>query len=105
MTLHTRIKPKYNANPTPREKAYHAWLMEEFACGCGCERESTVVHHPLKRHPDQRWRRDHEFVVPMFWQCHMDLHACGSEETFRPGDDYAAKASGYRAQAYAEGVL
>lgn len=74
-----RIKAKYNATPTAREKTYHEWLMETFPCACGCGQAATVVHHPLTRHPRQRWRRDHEFVVPMNGGCHMDLHGRGFE--------------------------
>lgn len=75
---HARIKPKYNATPTPQERAYHLWLMDRD-CACGCGSASTVVHHPLTRHPEQRWRRDHEFVVPMDGFCHMRLHAQGRD--------------------------
>lgn len=74
-----RMKPKYNPTPTARERAYHLWLMAEFECSCGCGRQSTVVHHPLTRHPEQRWRRDHEFVVPMADECHTALHRLGHE--------------------------
>lgn len=74
-----RIKARYNPIPTKREREYHLWLMAEFECGCGCGGLPTVVHHPLTRHPDQRWRRDHEFVVPMTDACHRELHRNGSE--------------------------
>lgn len=77
---YSRIKPKYNAIPTKREREYHLWLMREYPCACGCGCPSTVVHHPLTRHPEQRWRRDHEFVVPMNGICHMKLHRIGSEK-------------------------
>jgi hypothetical protein len=88
---HTRIKPRYNAKPTAQEKEFHLWLMEAFECVCGCGQASTVVHHPLERHTDQRWRRDHEYVVPMFWECHNQTHASGS-------DTFAGDAWGYRAK-------
>lgn len=74
-----RIKEKYNAVPNARERAYHLWLIDTFPCICGCGAPSGVVHHPLTRHPAQRWRRDHEFVVPMDGHCHMALHQAGSE--------------------------
>lgn len=80
---HGRVKEKYNATPTKREKEYHEWLMETFTCACGCGASSTVVHHPLTRHPEQRWRRDHEYVVPMNGFCHMDLHRIGHERDER----------------------
>ena len=95
-----RTKPKYNAKPTEREKQFHLWLMAEVSCACGCGQASTVVHHPLKRHPDQRWRRDHEFVVPMNAQCHFDLHQQGSEDF-----DAAERANWYRAMGYNRGKL
>ena len=79
-----RVKERYNPTPTAREKAYHLWLMEVFPCICGCGGASTVVHHPLTRHPAQRWRRDHEYVVPMAAECHMYLHATGDERLWRP---------------------
>lgn len=96
--LRTRLKPKYNPIPTAREKAYHLWLMSEFACSCGCGGPSTVVHHPLTRHPEQRWRRDHEFVVPMFGACHMALHLRGNEKA-APFTGFAELAAWHRADA------
>ena len=77
-----RIKAKYNPIPTKREREYHLWLMIEFPCICGCGERATIVHHPLKQHPSQRWRRDHEFVVPMTDHCHRALHAMGREALF-----------------------
>lgn len=91
-----RLKPHYNAKPTARERAYHIWLMETYPC-IHCGAMATVVHHPLTRHPAQRWRRDHEYVVTMCAQCHMDLHHTGSEAKFDPPQDYAARAAGFRA--------
>lgn len=100
-----RIKPKYNATPTAREKAYHLWLIDTFDCACGCGAVSGVVHHPLTRHPDQRWRRDHEFVVPMHGFCHMRLHQNGNEQKFRPEVNFAEKAWQFRSYGYDAGVL
>jgi hypothetical protein len=76
------IKEKYNPTPTRREREYHLWLMQEHPCICGCGEPSATVHHPLTRHPAQRWRRDHEFVVPMTDHCHRALHAMGRESLF-----------------------
>lgn len=92
------IKAKYNPIPTKRERAYHAWLMETYPCACGCGERSRVVHHPLTRHPEQRWRRDHEYVVPMTGHCHMALHAMGRESLFSDVD-FAALAHWFRARA------
>lgn len=95
-----RIKPKYNATPTAKERLYHIWLMEALSCQCGCGAQSTVVHHPLTRHPDQRWRRDHEFVVAMANACHVALHARGKD-----ADGMNMLASINRNLAYAYGRL
>jgi hypothetical protein len=95
MATAARIKEKYNATPTKREREYHLWLMSEYPCSCGCGGASTVVHHPLTRHPDQRWRRDPEFVVPMTDHCHRALHAMGRESLFSEMD-FAALARWFR---------
>ena len=99
-----RMKAKYNATPTKREREYHLWLMDTFPCSCGCREVSETVHHPLTRHPEQRWRRDHEFVVPMTDHCHRALHALGSEILFTH-KDFAAMAAEFRAVGYKAGKL
>lgn len=99
-----RIKAKYNATPTDRERSYHLWLMAEFPCVCGCGETATVVHHPLTRHPEQRWRRDHEYVVPMTDHCHRALHAMGRESLFTDRD-LAGLAAQFRNAGYTEGKL
>lgn len=101
----TRIKPRYNAIPTARQRAYHLWLMDNWPCACGCGCPSTVVHHPLQEHPDQVWRRNHEYVVPMNGLCHMKLHRAGSEEAFIPGLDFATMAHGLRQIGIEQGKL
>ena len=93
-----RIKERYNAVPNARERAFHLWLMDAYPCVCGCGYAAGEVHHPLDRHPLQRWRRDHEFVVPMFWQCHRAVHRAGS-------DQFAEKAWQYRAYGLDAGYL
>ena len=102
---HGRIKPKYNARPSEREQTYHLWLMDAFECACGCGRKSSVVHHPLTRHPEQRWRRDHEYVVPMDGNCHMELHRCGNEQRFRAHVRFDELAWQFRARGYDAGFL
>lgn len=87
-----RMKPKYNSTPTGQERRYHIALMDAFPCACGCGQHSTVVHHPLDRHPEQRWRRDHEYVVPMNWVCHNALHAHGDELAWMKGKSCAEMA-------------
>tara|TARA_R100001086_G_scaffold180400_7_gene100213 strand:- start:5416 stop:5742 length:327 start_codon:yes stop_codon:yes gene_type:complete len=88
------MKPRYNKTPTDQERRYHIALMETFLCACGCGQVSTVVHHPLELHPEQRWRRDHEFAVQMADECHRILHTKfgsdhGGEGSFQPGRSYA----------------
>ena len=102
---HGRIRQKYNAEPTAREKAYHRWLIDNELCCCDCGKAATVAHHPLTRHPLQRWRRDHEYVVPMNWSCHMDLHATGDEEVWRPDLALPEIAHWHRGEAAAAGIL
>jgi hypothetical protein len=80
------------------ERRYHEWLIENEPCVCGCWRRSTVVHHPLQEHPDQGTRRNHEYVVPMHWECHNAVHARGS-------DEYAEAAAHYRQEAIDRGML
>lgn len=99
-----RIKPKYNPTPTAQEKAYHVSLIGRL-CFCGCGEMSDCVHHPLARHPRQRWRRDHEFVVPMTDHCHRALHAMGSEAMFDPDHDYPEGAYLLRLEAVGDGRL
>ena len=85
--------------PTEREKRFHLWLIDTYPCACGCGQQATLVHHPLQEHPEQRTRRNHEFVVPMHWTCHDKLHK-------RDGaDQFAEKAWQFRALGYEEGVL
>lgn len=100
----SRMKERYNARPSERERRYHIWLMAEHPCACGCGERSTVVHHPLTRHPEQRWRRDHEFVVPMTDYCHRALHAMGREDLFT-ARDFAAAAHEFRRVALLWGRL
>jgi len=85
--------------PTARHRHYHEWLMQNYPCACGCGRQSTVVHHPLQEHPEQGTRRNHEYVVPMWWECHDRLHK-------RDGrDEYAQAAAEYRRAGIEAGEL
>lgn len=85
--------------PTPREKAYHIWLIAEELCACGCGRQATLVHHPLQEHPEQGTRRNHEYVVPMHWTCHDRVHKHDGK------DEFAEQAAEYRRRGYEEGKL
>jgi hypothetical protein len=102
---HGRIKERYNATPSAREKAYHIWLMETFPCICGCHAPSTIVHHPLTEHPEQGRRRNHEYVVPMNGHCHMRLHSVGDEWMWRPDLPLGELAHWFRREAIQEGKL
>ena len=104
MTPTGRTKERYNPIPTAREKAYHLWLMVMFPCAACCG-TATCVHHPLKRHPDQRWRRDHEYVVALCDGCHRAIHAAGSEAKAFPGIDFAYEAALCRGGAITLGKL
>lgn len=100
-----RIKEKYRPKANKREREYHQHLIESCMCVC-CGRQATVVHHPLREHPDQRWRRDHEYVVPMNGECHTILHTkFGSELLWRDDLDLPAMAHAFRASAYEAGLL
>lgn len=82
-----------------RHRHYHTWLMQNYPCVCGCGRQATIVHHPLQEHPDQGTRRNHEYVVPMWWECHDYLHK-------RLGrDEYAEAAAKYRQAGIEAGLL
>ena len=74
---HGRIKPKYNPVPNAKERRHHERLMNLPCLACGGA--GGVVHHVLTRHFEKRWRRDHEWVLPMDDNCHRALHAHGNE--------------------------
>lgn len=98
------MKAKYNPVPTAEERRFHLWLMDTFPCVCGCGGPAECAHHPLTRHPEQRWRRDHEFVVPMTDHCHRALHAMGRESLFTD-KNLAEAAWQFRAQGIDQGYL
>ena len=102
---HGRVKERYKPKPTERERDYHLWLMDTLDCICGCGAMSTIVHHPLRRHRDQRWRRDHEFVVPMNGHCHFALHQVGDEVKWRDDLALPEMASAFRQSGYEAGML
>ena len=90
---------------TAAHKTYHRWLMDSHPCFCGCGRRSTVVHHPLSEHPAQGTRRNHEYVVPMWWECHNALHLCGNERKWKPELDFANGAALFRDEGIERGLL
>ena len=101
---HGRIKPRYNPVPTAREKAFHLWLLDNYPCACGCEGRAEVVHHILSKHRLKRWRRDHEMVVPMTSQHHVNLHL-GNSRAIEAEWWIPERAEELRKIAYEEGVL
>jgi hypothetical protein len=72
--------------------------MDNYPCACGCGRNSTIVHHPLEEHPEQGTRRNHEYAVPMWWECHNATHTHGS-------DEFANAAAEYRAAGIEAGMI
>ncbi|RDC59748.1 hypothetical protein HME9302_00943 [Alteripontixanthobacter maritimus] len=102
---HKRMRDKYNPIPTKREREFHLWLIDNFSCFCECGGPAECVHHPLQRHREQRWRRDHEFVVPMRSACHMALHLAGSEDAYAGQLDFPEGAAEYRFMGQQGGLL
>lgn len=73
-------RERYRPRPNSKERRYHAMIMEKPCMGCGIE-PAGVAHHPLMKSPLQRYRRDHEFVVPVCHNCHTEIHDhIGNEE-------------------------
>ena len=68
-----RVKDKYNPIPNAKERRHHIRVMALPCMGCKAE-PAGVAHHPLMQSPLQRWRRDHEFAVPVCDTCHRDIH-------------------------------
>lgn len=103
---HKRMNPdEYRPRVTARQRAFHMWLIESFACFCGCGGNAQCVHHPLSEHPEQGTRRNHEYVVPMTDKCHKALHRIGSEDEFAGHLDFAEGAAEYRAMGQRRGLL
>jgi hypothetical protein len=100
-----RIKPRYNPTPNAKERAHHERLIA-MPCIC-CDREGGVFHHLLSRAAGMRWRRDHEWGLPMRDECHRALHGYGNERAwFEPlGIDPVAAAEFLRMESLHEGIL
>lgn len=77
LPAHNRIKSKYNPKPSAKELAHHMRLID-MPCIC-CGRVGGVFHHLLSRAGGMRWRRDHEYGLPLADICHRSLHADGDE--------------------------
>jgi hypothetical protein len=102
---HGRIKERYNPTPTPAEKLHHLRLIA-LPCIC-CGRDGGIVHHVLTSHIEKRWRRDHEWVLPMNDDCHRSLHSHGKERLWCEdrGFDPVHEAAFLRLESISEGIL
>jgi hypothetical protein len=102
---HKRIKPRYNLTPNAKERAHHERLIA-MPCIC-CGREGGVFHHLLSRADGMRWRRDHEWGLPMRDECHRALHAHGNERVWCEGKgfDPVEVARFLRLESQTEGII
>lgn len=75
-----RIKEKYNPKPNARELRHHIRLCNLPCIACGGA--GGVFHHLLSEATGKRWRRDHEYGLPMCDHCHRALHTHGDERTW-----------------------
>ena len=105
LPVRNRIKPGYNPKPNAKELAHHMRLIE-MPCIC-CGREGGVFHHLLSRAAGMRWRRDHEWGLPMRDECHRALHAYGNELVWFEvlGIDPISVAEFLRLESITEGIL
>jgi hypothetical protein len=103
---HKRIRERYNPTPTEREKRHHLRVMD-LPCLVCLATPCGVFHHLLQNCAGKRWRRDHEFGVPLCDPCHRGLHANGSEIAWQGsfGLDLAQEAEFLRLESVNEGIL
>lgn len=101
-----RIKPKYKRRPSDKELEHHLSVMSLPCAACGKE-PCGVAHHLMQDAPDKRWRRDHEFVVPLCDTCHRELHNHGNERAWceANGFDAAKVAIEQRNESIWKGIL
>lgn len=101
----SRMKAKYNPTPTAKEKRHHIRLIN-LPC-IACKGAGGVFHHLLSEATGKRWRRDHEFGLPMCDHCHRALHAHGDERTWCQvqGFDPAIEAGMFRLESIQAGIL
>jgi hypothetical protein len=100
-----RIKEKYNPKPNAREMRHHIRLCNLPCIACGGA--GGVFHHLLSEATGKRWRRDHEFGLPMCDHCHRALHAHGDERTWCQvqGFDAGTEAEMSRLESIQQGIL
>lgn len=80
---HGRMKPRYNPVMNAAEKRHKAWIKSLACIGCGGG--PSDAHHTLLSIPGKRWRRDHEYLIPVCWCCHQGpngIHGIGNELTW-----------------------
>lgn len=102
---HGRIKPKYNPQPNAVEARHEARLYQKPCIGCG--KFGVSLHHTMMEFPAKRWRRDHQFQIPVCEDCHQGpdgIHGIGSEAEWaaRKRLDTAAIAQEYWAESVAK---
>jgi hypothetical protein len=99
---------KYNPRPNAGERRHHIRVMELPCQACGVE-YGVIAHHILSDAPGKRYRRDHEFVIPLCANpCHDDLHnKIGDEQAFAAawGFNAADVAVALREASRAKGIL
>lgn len=100
-----RMKPKYNPTPNARELRHHIRLIN-LPC-IACKGVGGVFHHLLSSATGKRWRRDHEYGLPMCHDCHCALHAHGDERAWCivQGFDAGIEAGLHRLESIRQGIL
>lgn len=100
-----RIKEKYNPKPNARELRHHIRLCNLPCIACGGA--GGVFHHLLSEATGKRWRRDHEYGLPMCDHCHCALHAHGDERAWCQVQSFdpSIEAGVYRLESIQAGIL
>ncbi len=100
-----RIKEKYNPKPNARELRHHIRLCNLPCIACGGA--GGVFHHLLSEATGKRWKRDHEYGLPMCNDCHCALHGHGDERAWCQvqGFDPSIEAGVYRLESIQAGIL
>lgn len=100
-----RIKEKYSPKPNARELRHHIRLCNLPCIACGGA--GGVFHHLLSEATGKRWRRDHEYGLPMCDHCHRALHAHGDERAWCQvqGFDAGTEAAMFRLESIQAGIL
>lgn len=101
----SRIKPRYNPVPSAKEKRHHIRLIN-LPC-IACKGAGGVFHHLLSHATGKRWRRDHEYGLPLCDHCHRALHTHGDEREWCQvqGFDAVREAEFLRMESMQGGVL